>query len=194
MEMMTMHSSKKEVRQKLLASLLALTKEEIKRRSEYVEHILSELPLYRKAKVIMVYFPLKGEVDLLGLVRKTWGTKVFCFPVMDLKTKGLRAFEVSNLERGFVRGPYGVMEPAIGTSKEINTGLIDLVLVPGLGFDRGRNRLGRGAGIYDRFLRTIKPPAQKAGIAFDLQIHENLPFDPLFDEKVDLVVTESSVI
>ena len=189
-----MNNTKKEVRQNLLRRLLSLTCDEIIRRSEDVERLLSELPIYRKAKVILVYFPLKGEVNLLGIIRRDWEVKEFCFPVMDLKTKGLTAFKASSLDRGFVRGDYGVMEPDPATRKMVDLTRVDLVIVPGLGFDREKNRLGRGKGFYDRFLKTVKPPSIKVGVAFDCQIHDHLPRDPAWDEKVDLIVGEKSII
>lgn len=189
-----MNNTKKEVRQNLLGRLLSLTCDEIRRRSENVERLLSDLAIYRKARVILAYFPLKGEVNLLELIRKDWGNKEFCFPVMDLSTKGLTAFKASSLDRGFVRGGFGVMEPDPETRQGVDLREIDLVIVPGLGFDREKNRLGRGEGFYDRFLKTVKPPVIKVGIAFDCQILDRLPCDPVWDEKVDVVVGEKSII
>ena len=169
-----MSSEKSELRQKLLTRLLSLTKQEIKRRSNNVEKILSELPLYKKAKFIMVYYPLKGEVNILEMIRKELGLKRFCFPVMDLARKELRAFEVEDLQEDFVLGPYGVKEPDIARTKEVDIKEIDMVIVPGIGFDEQRNRLGRGAGFYDRFLKKLKPHTKKVGLAFEFQILKNL--------------------
>jgi 5-formyltetrahydrofolate cyclo-ligase len=191
---LVMNKEKSELRQKLLAKLLSLTKEELKRRSENVERILSELPLYKEAQVVMVYYPLKGEVNVLEMIRKALGLKRFCFPVMDLAKKELYSFEVQNLTEDFVKGPFGVMQPDIGKTKEVDIKEIDMVIVPGLAFDRQKNRLGRGAGFYDRFLKRITPPTKKVGVAFDFQIIEDLPVHFPFDEKVDIVVSENSVI
>ena len=189
-----MRDKKTEIRAGLLAQLLSLTQEEVKRRSNRVEHLLSQLPIYRKAKVVLAYFPLKGEVDLLGLIRKDWQNKEFCFPVMDLDAKALRVFKANDLDQGFRRGPYGVMEPSLETSVPVDISRIDLIIVPGLAFDKDKNRLGRGAGFYDRFLKTITPPVAKVGVAFDVQILQDLPNDPAWDEKVDVLVGERSVI
>lgn len=188
---MAISSEKKELRQKLLAKLLSLTKEELKRRSQDVEKRLSSLPIYNKAKVIMAYYPLKGEVDILGMIRKDLGLKRFCFPVTDLEKKELFAYEVKNLEEDFVRGPFRVMQPDIKRTKRVDIGEIDMVIVPGIAFDRSGNRLGRGAGFYDRFLRKLNPPVKKVGIAFTFQILQDLPIHPPVDEKVDIVVSEN---
>jgi 5-formyltetrahydrofolate cyclo-ligase len=189
--LMAISSEKKELRQKLLAKLLSLTQEELKRRSQDVQRRLSSLPIYKRAKVIMAYYPLRGEVDILGMIKKDLGKKRFCFPVMDLERKEIHPFQVKNLEGDFLRGPFGVMQPDTKITKKLDPGEIDLIIVPGLAFDREKNRLGRGAGFYDRFLRRINPPITKVGIAFAFQIFNNLPIHPSADEKVDMVVSDS---
>ena len=191
---MVLKREKQEIRQKLLERLLSLTKSEIKRRSKNVEDKLSELPFYKKAKMIMVYYPLRGEVDILRKIRRDLGSKRFCFPVMDLEAKNLRIFEISNLEKDFGPGPRGVMQPDTQSSKEVDVKDIDMVIVPGLAFDRKKNRLGRGAGFYDRFLQNVTTPTKKVGIAFEFQILENLPTNLSWDQKVDTVVSEDFVI
>jgi 5-formyltetrahydrofolate cyclo-ligase len=192
MEMVAVEE-KRELRKQLLRKLLSLSKEEVKRRSRNVENILSDLPVYKEAELIMVYYPLKGEVDILEMIRKA-ENKRFCFPVMDLERKDLLSFAVNNLEEDFISGPFKVMQPDSKKSKEVDVHQIDMVVVPGLAFDYQRNRLGRGGGFYDRFLKKIKPPTKKVGVAFDFQIFKSLPIYPPLDEKVDIVVTEETVI
>ena len=191
---MVLKRQKQEVRQRLLERLLSLTKNEIKRRSNNVEDKLSELPIYKKSKVIMVYYPLCGEVDILSKIRRDLGSKRFCFPVMDLEAKNLRIFEVANLDGDFVLGPWGVMQPDTRRTKEVSITEIDMVVIPGLAFDKKKNRLGRGAGLYDRFLQNIATPTKKVGIAFEFQILENLPTNLSWDQKVDTIVSENIVI
>lgn len=192
--MVAISNEKKELRQKLLKRLLSLTQEEIKRRSENVQNKLSTLHIYRESKLVMVYYPLKGEVDVLGIVRKGMGEKRFCFPVMDLKAKKLRVFEVKNLYEDFIKGPFGVMEPDIKKAKEVDIGKINMIVIPGLAFDYQKNRLGRGAGFYDRFLKEIIPGTKKVGIAFKFQILEKLPIHLPLDQKVDIVVSEHRIV
>ncbi|MCF7908316.1 MAG: 5-formyltetrahydrofolate cyclo-ligase [Candidatus Omnitrophica bacterium] len=191
---MVINREKQELRQKLLGQLLSLTKEEVKRRSKDVEDKLSSLGEYKQAKNIMVYYPLKGEVDILEMVRKDIKSKKFLFPVMDTKAKKLQAYEVENLNDQFVVGPYGVREPDTEKTQKFDIEKIDMVIVPGLSFDCNCNRLGRGAGFYDRFLQRLTPSTKKVGIAFDFQISQDLPTYLPLDQKVDIVVTESSII
>lgn len=191
---MTLDQDKQQLRQRLIRRLLALTKEEIKRRSKNVEDKLSDLLIYKQAKVVMAYYPLRGEVDILKMIKKAKTFKRFCFPVMDLKAKDLRIFEINNLDEDFISGPFGVMEPDAEKTKELSIKEIDIVIVPGLGFDYHKNRLGRGAGFYDRFLEKITPSIKKVGIAFEFQILESLPIHLSLDQKLDVIVSESFVI
>jgi 5-formyltetrahydrofolate cyclo-ligase len=188
--LLTVSNEKKELRKNLLVKLLSLTGEELKRRSQNVEKRLSNLPIYKQAKLVMVYYPLKGEVDILQMVRRDLGLKRFCFPFMNLERKELEVYEVNNLEGDFSFGPFGVMQPRPDTTKRVDIKEIDMVVVPALAFDRNKNRLGRGAGFYDRFLKRLNPSCRKVGIAFEPQVLDDLPIHPSHDQKVDVIVSE----
>ena len=86
------------------------------------------------------------------------------------------------------QGSLGIWEP--DTQKEyLNS--IDLVIVPGVAFDRDKSRLGRGKGYYDRYF--INKRIVKIGVCFDFQLLESIPIDS-FDIKMDKVVTNSILI
>jgi 5-formyltetrahydrofolate cyclo-ligase len=87
---------------------------------------------------------------------------------------------------GLVPGPFGVPEPA-PSSPWVPVERLDLVLVPGLAFDRRGRRLGRGRGFFDRLLARA-PTARRWGVAFDLQIVAEVPTEP-HDLNVHLLVT-----
>ncbi|MDR3232870.1 MAG: 5-formyltetrahydrofolate cyclo-ligase [Planctomycetaceae bacterium] len=90
-------------------------------------------------------------------------------------------------------GTFGILEPKPPVyrdrSRQIALDDIDVVLVPGLAFDRSGSRLGRGKGYYDRFLKKLKPSALKIGLAFECQIFDEIPADGS-DVPLDLVITE----
>jgi len=177
---------KEELRKALLKKLLNLTKKEVKEKSRKIQKNLEKLPLYKKAKRVMVYYPLKGEVDLLDMVRKA--KKDFCFP--KIEGENLVPYLVKDLEKDFKKGKFGVKEPIGGRCEKIKEENLDLVIVPGLAFDYQKNRLGRGAGFYDRFLKKVEKT--KIGVAFDFQVLESLPYLS-HDEKVDILVTETNI-
>ena len=188
---MAVIDNKEVTRKRLLKKLLALTYQEVKRRSKDVEKIISSLSIYKDAKTIMVYYPLKGEVDLLGMIEKVLGKKEVCFPVINCKNTCLVPYSVGDLKDSFIRGPHGVMQPDITKTKEVPIENIDLVLVPGIAFDRNKYRLGRGGGFYDRLIKRLHSRTRTIGVAFNFQILQDLPVCIPQDEKVDYVVTET---
>ena len=84
---------------------------------------------------------------------------------------------------------YGILEPVKIIEKSPNK--IDLIIVPGIGFDKRGNRLGHGKGYYDKLLRKLK--TIKIGLAFELQIVDQIPTDEN-DVPVDLIITEERII
>jgi len=182
------------LRKKLLTQLLSLAREEIERRSSDVQNNLSKLPAYKKAKTIMVYYPTKGEVDILGLVRNALGEKKVCFPVIDQAGGKIIPYAINSLESDFKKGPYGIREPDPQHTQPVPKEKLDVVLVPGLAFDRQKNRLGRGGGYYDRFLKSLDPATVTVGVAFDLQVLPTLPAHEAQDVKVNILAAETFVI
>ena len=83
-------------------------------------------------------------------------------------------------------GIFGIMEP-IEQETTVDESEIDLIIVPGVAFDRQLNRMGRGKGYYDRLLSTLQAP--KIGICFDFQLQDTVPTES-FDKKMDMIITE----
>jgi 5-formyltetrahydrofolate cyclo-ligase len=146
------------------------------------------------ARVVMAYVPLPGEADIRGVVVRMLGEPGMrlCLPRVDWAAGRMSAARVERLS-DLVEGRYGVMEPP-GGAEEVPAGELDVILVPGLAFDACGNRLGRGAGFYDRFLGELRAsPGWRGrvyGVAFDLQIVQDVPTDP-WDQRLDAIATES---
>jgi 5-formyltetrahydrofolate cyclo-ligase len=75
----------------------------------------------------------------------------------------------------------------------VDPGEVDVVVTPGLAFDRAGRRLGYGGGHYDRFLDRVEPRALRVGIGFSSQLAEEVPAGPR-DRRVQLLVTDAGVI
>ena len=86
-------------------------------------------------------------------------------------------------------GPFGILEPK-ADGIEVPKNEIDLIIVPGVAFDKDKNRMGRGRGFYDRLLSTLNAP--KVGICFGFQMIPQVPVEPL-DKKMDYVITEDTI-
>ena len=88
-------------------------------------------------------------------------------------------------------GSYGILEPRIEKIRKTNVEDLELIIVPGIAFDKNGNRLGHGKGYYDRILG--KTNATKIGLAFEFQIVGKIPTNEN-DKPVDIIITEERVI
>lgn len=90
-------------------------------------------------------------------------------------------------------GPLSILQPSKEKIQNVPMSAIDLIIVPGIAFDKKGNRLGRGKGFYDRFLHLIDPETTKIALAFSFQIVEQVPATEN-DIVVDKIITENGVI
>ena len=164
-----------------------LSEDKRKELSEKIFKRLSETAEYKQAKSVCVYMDSFGEVktDLIISDLRASGREVI-FPVSNPETKTLTLCRDTN---EFVRGAYGILEP-----KEkicVDFCVPDLVIIPGLAFDVEKNRLGFGAGYYDRFLEQSN--AVKVGICYDFQLVEEINAEQ-HDIKMDIILTDMRII
>ena len=133
---------------------------------------------FKKAKLVMFYVSLKDEVNTLSMIDEAvkMGKRV-CVPVILKEEKRLIAGEIRDREKDLERQHFGIHQPIAGHVREIPLENIDLVVVPGVAFDKNNVRLGRGHGYYDRFLCGLPKKTRTIGIAFDFQVLEYLPKD-----------------
>src|SRR5690606_18895751 len=96
--------------------------------------------------------------------------KNIIIPISVVETRQLILSQLMDYDKELEAGTYGILEPKKEYIREVNPELIDLVLVPGVAFDRKGYRIGYGGGYYDRFLTRIDDSVPKIALAFDLQI------------------------
>jgi len=169
------HKIRKEIKEKLK------THSELEKtaKSAIIKRKLFEEEKFKKSKVVMFYVSLKDEVDTLAMVDEalSMGKRV-CVPVILLEEKRLMAGEIKSRARDLERQHFGIYQPKEGRVEEVPLEDIDLVVVPGIAFDKKNVRLGRGHGYYDRFLSGLPDATRTIGLAFDFQVLEDLPKDP----------------
>ncbi len=107
--------------------------------------------------------------------------------------KGTLAFYPHREGDGWETGPYGILEPSISAGVEPLLSGWDIIVVPGLAFDRRGNRLGRGFGYYDRFLGSLPGSVLRVGLACASQLIPEVPVEA-WDVPVHALVTEEGVI
>lgn len=177
---------KNALRQHLEMKRRAMPKEEAESLSTAVVSRLESVPEFQEGRQIMLYYPIRNEVDVRPLLEAYQDTKVLLLPVV-LKGHKMELRQYTGPE-SLKKGRYNIPEP-IG---ERYTGHIDTIIVPGVGFDRHLHRIGRGGGYYDRFLKK-HPEAKKVAVAYDFQIVDNVPVN-CFDRKVDAIITPTTII
>lgn len=154
--------------------------------SEEVFSVVEITGFFQDAKTIFIYNSMPDEVATTSFIQKWSKEKDFYLPVVV--NDGL-VFRKYNVDTQFVTSGYGIDEPQ-GDDFPIGK-KIDLVIVPGVAFDRKMNRLGRGKGYYDRFLTTTK--TVKMGVCFDFQLLDEVVVDDR-DIAMDVLVSENDLI
>jgi 5-formyltetrahydrofolate cyclo-ligase len=188
----SVNQSKTEMRKRLRSALAAMTDEQRHDASVNVCNRVMALEAFDHAATVMVYMPIANEVDVTPIALRCFRTgKSLCVPKVDWIRREIAPVEVTSLDdRVMDCDEHGVRVPKQG--KPVHPGIIDLVIVPGLGFDPQGNRLGRSAGYYDRFLSRLKPSTTTVGVAFDQQIVDKVPTQS-HDVAVHVVVTDRRV-
>jgi len=159
------------------------TADELYDKSQEVLSIVEISGVFQNAKNIFIYNNLKDEVHTLEFIRKWDQEKNFYLPVVEGDDL---YFRHCNSTIGFQQSTLGIMEPVGDNFTDYNK--VDLIIIPGIAFDRRMNRMGRGRGFYDRFLSNLKVP--KMGICFDFQLFDGIPNDDK-DVKMDFIVSEN---
>lgn len=164
--------TKSQIRNKILRELKTQKEEDRKRKSAIIKEKLFKTQVFKKAKTVMFYISFNGEVNTKEMIKAAQKLgKIVAAPVCRTK-RTIRPCGLGQRLR-LIKGPYGIGEPAIKRFVALED--LDLVVVPGVAFDKQGNRLGRGKGYYDYFLKKIPKDTPSIGLAFDFQI---LPFLP----------------
>jgi 5-formyltetrahydrofolate cyclo-ligase len=160
---------------KLLLSKLSVM--EIAAKSEAVWRQVEQLEEFRQAATVLLFASLPTEVQTQSFMQRWNGQKQFLLPIVHGDT--LLVGASSELRASAC---FGLLEP-VRALTEIPP--IDLAIIPGLAFDRHNNRLGRGKGYYDRFLKVTG--SYKVGVCFACQLFEQIPHEEQ-DVKMDRVL------
>lgn len=156
-------------------------------------HKLLAHDCYQGARTVHCYVAWQEEVENHDLLRAILrdGKKVVV-PKVNTQIKELENYVIPYFD-ALAPGAFGIFEPDAerGACRFTKLEELDLIIVPGLAFDRQGNRLGYGGGYYDRLLAEIRAP--KVALAFAAQIVDAIPTEK-HDHGVDFIVTEQEVI
>jgi 5-formyltetrahydrofolate cyclo-ligase len=182
--------SKKILRERILTLLRNQKEEERLIKSLAIRNKLFQMEEFQKAGTILFYASFNGEVETFEMMKEAQKLgKTIGLPGVIKQEHKIVPTAVSSLESDLEPGIYGILQPKKGQGRPIFQDDLDMVVVPGVAFDKNNNRLGRGEGYYDRFLRGLSSDVTTVGLAFDFQMIESLPFQEGHDVPVSCVLT-----
>lgn len=174
---------KNDIRAEVRRAKRACSPEELARKSAAIIESVVRRPVFQRASTVLLYHSLPDEPDTHTLLRDWCRRKRLLLPVVCGSVLALRLYSP---ETPMTEGAFHISEPAGQDFTDFSS--IDLALIPGVAFDAGGHRLGRGGGYYDRLLsHPAFRPVYKVGLCFGFQYYAELPTEP-HDVAVDEVV------
>ena len=161
-----------------------LNHHEIAKKSKTIQEFVIKSKEFESAKVVGTYYALGSEVTTELIIKraKILGKKIALPRVEEDK---ITFYELSST-KSLIRGRFGILEPQ--PYEQMND--IDILIVPGIAFDKKGNRLGYGMGFYDRLLSCKR--TFSIGLAYSFQLLENLPHDK-YDKRLDAIASEDGI-
>ncbi|MHC4394091.1 MAG: 5-formyltetrahydrofolate cyclo-ligase [Planctomycetota bacterium] len=185
-------TNKQQLRQRLQKHLLELSDEQRNQKSKRACRNLISTPQFKDASVIMMFLSLPHEIDTAGAILCAWQLdKIVAVPKVSWQQRHMIPVRINSLETDFSTEVAGLRNPVTGVPVPFEE--IDLVVTPGLGFDRKGDRLGRGGGYYDSFFADRQLNASRCGFAFAEQLIDEIPTTST-DAQVDLLVTDNEIL
>lgn len=188
-----MDTEKTILRTRLLAERKGMDDRCAKRESAAICKFLERESGFQKARSILFYMPHRGEVDVRKGMEKAWQQKKqVVLPRSVPRTRTLELYSITSFS-DLIEGTYGILEPDPTKGQHVDAQEIDLVVVPGIGFDREGYRLGYGGGYYDRFFADPEVDMVRVGVAYSFQLVSTV-YPESHDQPVHAVITPEGVI
>lgn len=178
--------SKQDIRKYIKTLKQHISDSEKENASSAVFSTLYTLPEWKKADNILFYHSLQDELPTITALKNNEINKNIFLPKVNGDMLDILPYHSDEISIG----AYNIQEPT--GNEPISPRIIDLIIVPGVAFDKQFNRLGRGKGYYDKIL-TQAINATKIGIAFDFQLIDNLPTES-HDIKMDIIITPTNLL
>jgi 5-formyltetrahydrofolate cyclo-ligase len=182
-----------------------LKEEERNHFSSAITETLLNLAEYQNCSRLFTYVSFQCEVNTQELIRQSLvsGKEVF---IPRVEPQGMEFYRIRQLE-GLMISSFGVPEPQEAQTdrfrrEDFNTGMDfyhpdinqNLMILPGLAFDPAGNRIGYGAGYYDRYLDSNRNIGfYKVALAYDFQVMDRIEAEE-YDIKADLIITPSRIL
>lgn len=145
---------------------------------------------YKNGENIFVYIGFNSEIDTKIFINEALKDRKRIY-VPKVIGREMILIKINSLEN-LVTNKYGILEP-IGDKSDLDVNNLDLIIMPGVAFDRNGNRIGYGGGYYDRFLEGENIHCKRVALAYDFQILDNIESEE-HDIKVNYIISEKRVL
>lgn len=147
--------------------------------------------IYKSANVIALYYSLESEVNTINLIKYMLNDNKEVYLPRVLNSSDMEFYKIDSLDNINHKSDLGIYEPDI--SKEVlDKNLLDLIIIPGICFDKNKNRIGFGKGYYDNYLSAAK--CYKTAIGYEEQILKDKYIITISsDIKLDMIITDKNI-
>ena len=167
-----------------------LTMEKVQNNSEKIAAQLFETAFWQNSTVVMLYLSFQNEVVTDMIYERGWQeNKIMLIPICSAQNGIMTMSKLTSFEQ-LVPNRYGIRELPEPLQQIVPPETIDLCLIPGIVFDNYGNRLGFGAGYYDRYLAKISPQVPRIALAHSCQIYDGILPTDQYDLPMHYMLTE----
>lgn len=175
---------KEDIRVRIKAQKALLSAEEKATAAAAAFALLEQTASFMMSDRILMYHSLPDEISTIDFLDRWSASKHFFLPRVNGVNLDILPFDRASLRLG----AFQIEEPQGDDTADVDD--IDMIIVPGVAYDRKGNRVGRGKGYYDRLLKGTK--ALKVGVAYDFQLVDEIDAEP-HDVKVDVIITDRGI-
>lgn len=185
--------SKNELRKMILNIRNNMTKDQVLEKSSLIINKLASSKEYKNSKTVFIYMDFRNEVMTSELIKQMLNEgKRVVIPYTDTVNTIIIPALLHDLENDLVVCSFGYLEPKKEKIVPVDPKEFDLIIVPGVVFDKKLNRVGFGKGYYDRILINKRSDTKAVAIAYELQVLNKVPYEE-HDVKMDMIITEENI-
>ena len=188
---------KQKLKDEIFRKRKSLSKREAEEKSRIITEKLFLLNEFKDAKNIMFYISFNNEIDTIETIKKLLknkgeNKKNIIVPYVEKNNPILQLSEIKDFN-DLEPKTYGILEPMEGKIKKFEINKLDMVIAPGVVFDKNGHRIGYGYGYYDRLLGKLGKKATKIGLCYDFQLIDKIP-EQKHDVPMDIIITEKRIV
>ncbi|MGI5998155.1 MAG: 5-formyltetrahydrofolate cyclo-ligase [Lutispora sp.] len=184
---------KSELREKMLTIRDSLTTEEVTEKSLQIKDRLISTSMYTEANHIFTFLSFNKEVMTKPIIDDCMKkNKQLYIPLCNTQIKEIVLCKFEGWDK-LKPSKFGIMEPVKDHIRIVNRCILDMAIVPGAVFDRRGNRIGYGAGYYDKFFNTLTKNILKIAVCYSFQVVDSITPSE-YDVPMDYIVTENEII